>query len=100
MNISPTRLADSVVVTSDNPRGEDPLAIIGEILDGVLHVRQKLAVAKNRRIVIRHAISQARRGDIVLIAGKGHETYQEAKGVKRPFSDVEAARTELRRWGG
>jgi UDP-N-acetylmuramyl tripeptide synthase len=41
---------------------------------------------------------QARRGDIVLIAGKGHETYQETKGVKRPFSDLEAARAELRRW--
>jgi len=93
-----TRLADSVVVTSDNPRGEDPLAIIGEILDGVREIRQKLAVAKSRRVAIRHAIAQARCGDIVLIAGKGHETYQETKGVKRPFSDVEAARAELKRW--
>ena len=95
-----TRLADSVVVTSDNPRGEDPLAIIGEILDGVRQVRQRLAVAKSRRVAIRHAIAQARRGDIVLIAGKGHETYQETRGVRRPFSDVQAARAELRRWGG
>jgi len=94
-----TRLADSVVVTSDNPRGEEPLAIIGEILGGVRQIRQKLAAAKNRRVAIRHAIAQARRGDIVLIAGKGHEAYQETKGVKRPFSDVEAARAELRKWG-
>ncbi len=57
------------------------------------------SAAKSRRAAIRHAIAQARRGDIVLIAGKGHETYQEAKGVKRAFSDVEAARAELRRWG-
>lgn len=93
-----TRLADNVVVTSDNPRGEDPLGIIGEILDGVRQVRQQLAVTKNRRAAIRHAIAQARRGDIVLIAGKGHETYQETKGVRRPFSDLEAARAELSRW--
>ena len=56
--------------------------------------------AKNRRIAIRHAIAQARRGDIALIAGKGHETYQETKGVRRPFSDVEASRAELSRWRG
>jgi UDP-N-acetylmuramoyl-L-alanyl-D-glutamate--2,6-diaminopimelate ligase len=93
-----TRLADCVVITSDNPRSENPLAIIGDILDGVRGIREKLAVAKDRRAAIRHAIADARRGDIVLIAGKGHETYQEVKGVKRPFSDIAVARAALRGW--
>jgi UDP-N-acetylmuramoyl-L-alanyl-D-glutamate--2,6-diaminopimelate ligase len=93
-----TRLADSVVITSDNPRGEDALAIIKDILDGVRQIRQKLAVARDRRAAIRHAIAHARRGDIVLIAGKGHETYQEVKGIRRPFSDAVVAREILRRW--
>ncbi len=93
-----TRLADSVVITSDNPRSEDALAIIGDILDGVRGIREKLAVAKDRRAAIRHAVADARRGDIVLIAGKGHETYQEVKGVKRLFSDIAVARAALRGW--
>ena len=94
-----TRIADCVVITSDNPRSEDPLAIIDDILDGVRQIRQQLVVAKNRRAAIRHAIAGARRGDIVLIAGKGHETYQDVKGVRRPFSDVTVARAALQRWG-
>jgi len=61
-------------------------------------IREKLAVAKDRRAAIRHAVADARRGDIVLIAGKGHETYQEVKGVKRPFSDIAVARAALRGW--
>ena len=68
-------------------------------LDGVRQIRQQLVVAKNRRAAIRHAIAGARRGDIVLIAGKGHETYQDVKGVRRPFSDVTVARAALQRWG-
>ena len=98
MGRAATRLADCVVITSDNPRGENPLAIIGDILDGVRGIREKLAVAKDRRAAIRHAVADARRGDIVLIAGKGHETYQEVKGVKRPFSDFAVARAALRGW--
>jgi UDP-N-acetylmuramoyl-L-alanyl-D-glutamate--2,6-diaminopimelate ligase len=87
-----------VVITSDNPRSEDALAIIGDVLDGVRQIRRQLTVAKDRRAAIRHAIANARRGDIVLIAGKGHETYQEVKGIRRPFSDAVVAREILRRW--
>jgi len=90
-----TRLADSVVVTSDNPRAEDPQAIILDILAGMPRGRAGLTVKPDRGEAIRTAIGGARRGDIVLIAGKGHEDYQEVKGVKLPFSDVAVAREAL-----
>jgi UDP-N-acetylmuramyl tripeptide synthase len=89
------RLADRVIVTSDNPRGEDPDAIIVDILDGVRNVNRELLVEPDRRGAIRHAIATARRGDIVLVAGKGHEDYQEVRGVRRPFSDAAVAREAL-----
>ncbi len=89
-----TRLADSVVITSDNPRSEDPLKIIAAIRQGA---RGDCLVEPDRRRAIALAVSQARRGDIVLVAGKGHETYQEINGVKRPFSDVAVARAALAR---
>jgi UDP-N-acetylmuramoyl-L-alanyl-D-glutamate--2,6-diaminopimelate ligase len=92
------RLADGVYVTNDNPRGERPLAIIGDILDGIHGINETLVVTTDRRRAIRHAIARARHGDIVLIAGKGHETYQEIRGVRRPFSDVAVARSALREW--
>jgi UDP-N-acetylmuramoyl-L-alanyl-D-glutamate--2,6-diaminopimelate ligase len=87
-----TRLADSVIVTSDNPRSEDPLAIIADILEGA---EADCAVIPDRARAIRQAVATARRGDIVLIAGKGHERYQEINGVRRPFSDVDKARSAL-----
>jgi len=93
-----TRLADVVYVTSDNPRDEKPLAIIGDVLDGIRNVHETLAVTPDRRRAIRHAVAHARHGDIVLVAGKGHETYQEIRGVRRPFSDVAVTRTALREW--
>ncbi len=89
-----TRLADRVVITSDNPRGEDPLKIIADIRQGA---RAEYAVEADRRRAIALALRATRRGDIVLIAGKGHETYQETAGVRRPFSDVAVARAGLRR---
>ncbi|MBI2294756.1 MAG: UDP-N-acetylmuramoyl-L-alanyl-D-glutamate--2,6-diaminopimelate ligase [Betaproteobacteria bacterium] len=90
------RLADQVIVTSDNPRGEDPHAIIVDILDGARNVDRGLIVSADRRRAIRHAIATARRGDIVLVAGKGHETYQEVRGVRHPFSDAAVAGEALR----
>jgi len=84
--------ADYVVVTSDNPRSEDPAAIIAEILPGV---RGAHAVEPDRRAAIRLAVSQSAPGDVVVVAGKGHEPYQEIAGVRRPFSDVEEARAAL-----
>jgi UDP-N-acetylmuramoyl-L-alanyl-D-glutamate--2,6-diaminopimelate ligase len=84
-----SRLADEVIVTSDNPRSEDPRAIIDEILAGS---RGKCTVIEERRRAIHAAVKSASIGDIVLIAGKGHEHYQEIAGVKHPFSDAACVR--------
>jgi UDP-N-acetylmuramoyl-L-alanyl-D-glutamate--2,6-diaminopimelate ligase len=87
-------LADRVIVTSDNPRSEDPEAIIRDILAGM---RDEPEWHVDRREAIGRAIAQARRGDVVVIAGKGHERGQElAGGVTVPFDDVEVAREALR----
>ncbi len=88
-----TRLADEVVITSDNPRSEDPFAIITDILEGV---EAECVVTADRALAIRQAIAMARRGDVVLIAGKGHEAYQEVGGVRHPFSDAAAVTAALR----
>jgi UDP-N-acetylmuramoyl-L-alanyl-D-glutamate--2,6-diaminopimelate ligase len=85
-------LADVAIVTSDNPRTEDPLAIIDEVLRGA----PELDVEPDRRAAITRAIDAAREGDVVLIAGKGHEQGQEIAGVKLPFDDREVAREALR----
>jgi UDP-N-acetylmuramoyl-L-alanyl-D-glutamate--2,6-diaminopimelate ligase len=87
-----TRLADEVIVTSDNPRGEDPHTIITDILEGMT---RQCAIAPHRSQAIRAAIAGARRGDVVLIAGKGHEQYQEIAGVKHPYSDAAVVRAAL-----
>jgi UDP-N-acetylmuramoyl-L-alanyl-D-glutamate--2,6-diaminopimelate ligase len=79
-------------VTSDNPRSEDPAAIVAEILPGV---RVPHAVHVERHEAIHAAIAAAHRGDVVLIAGKGHEPYQEIGGKLLPFSDVDEARAAL-----
>jgi UDP-N-acetylmuramoyl-L-alanyl-D-glutamate--2,6-diaminopimelate ligase len=83
------KMADYIVVTSDNPRGEDPDAIIGEILAGMTPVRADGpdAVIVDRTEAIAHALGVARSGDIVVIAGKGHETGQEFADVTVPFDD-------------
>lgn len=86
------RLADRVVVTSDNPRSEDPHAIIDAIRAGM---NGNEMVAADRTQAIAEAIKQAQAGDVVLIAGKGHEDYQEIAGVKYPFSDLSVARQAL-----
>ena len=81
-------LADRVVVTSDNPRSEDPSAIISQILAGVPKDRaSRVAVEPDRARAISLALAGAAEGDVVIIAGKGHETTQEIKGVKHPFDD-------------
>ena len=88
-----SRLADQVIVTSDNPRGEDPRAIIAQVLEGGAG-RPAEALA-DRQVAIFAAVHQARAGDVVLVAGKGHETYQEIGGVRHPFSDREVALAAL-----
>ena len=88
------RLADRVIVTSDNPRSEDPEAIIGEILAGI---DRQVEANPDRRAAIRDAIETAREGDVVVIAGKGHEQGQEFEhGRKLPFDDVSVAREAMR----
>jgi len=90
------RLADQVVVTSDNPRHENPAEILRQIAAG-MGADAPVAVIEDRRAAIGHAVAQAHRHDVVLIAGKGHEAEQEIAGVKHPFSDVLEAEAALAR---
>jgi len=91
-----TRLADLTVVTSDNPRSEDPLAIIAEIEPGAVRGGGKFVVEPDRRAAITLALHEARAGDVVVIAGKGHETGQEFADRTIPFDDRLVAAEELR----
>jgi len=95
------RNADQVVLTSDNPRGEDPLEIITEILEGVLgespSAQPPLVIADRREAIVA-AIAGAGAGDVVLIAGKGHEDYQESAGRRVPFLDAAVAAEGLSAW--
>ena len=92
------KLADKLVVTSDNPRSEDPLKIIDAILVGVNRTIEQSEQSNNvfvepdRAKAIALALTRAQEGDVVVIAGKGHETTQEIKGVKYPFDDREVVR--------
>ena len=96
-----SRLADRAVVTSDNPRGEDPLRIIEQIEAGMeLRGMEKPAeIEADRAKAIALAISTATEADVILIAGKGHENYQEVAGRRLPFSDAAAARAALEQAG-
>lgn len=86
------RLADRVLLTSDNPRNEDPLAIIDAIAGGM---GRRPAIEPDRESAIRRAVREAAAGDVILLAGKGHEPYQDIAGVRRPFSDLALAREAL-----
>jgi UDP-N-acetylmuramoyl-L-alanyl-D-glutamate--2,6-diaminopimelate ligase len=105
MGAAARRLADQVVVTSDNPRSEDPQAIIAAIVEGAEQVASEqaastLEVEPDRRAAIAKMLGLAEPGDIVLIAGKGHEQGQEFEGGRKvPFDDREVAREELRALG-
>ena len=89
-----SRLADLAIVTSDNPRSEQPDAIVTEIAAGA---KRDVTLIVDRRGAIEAAVGWARPGDVVLIAGKGHEQGQETRGEKTPFDDREVARDALRR---
>ena len=91
------RLADRVVLTDDNPRSEDPLRIIEEIRAGCVDARGTDApqVQPDRRLAITDALGRARPGDVVLIAGKGHETGPGVRVRTEPFDDREVAREVL-----
>ncbi len=88
------RLADVVIVTDDNPRGEDGDAIVADILRGFADA-SRVQVQRDRAAAIRQAICMAGPEDVVLIAGKGHEPYQEIAGVRHPFEDAAVARRTL-----
>ena len=89
-------LADVAIVTSDNPRSEDPAAIIEEVVAGA---PDRLEVEPDRRAAIERALELAEPGDVVVIAGKGHEQGQEVAGRVLPFDDREVAREALRSLG-
>jgi len=92
-------LSDLVVLTSDNPRGEDPLRIINDILVGLQKVTAKYRTEPDRERALEIALDEARSGDIVLLAGKGHETYQVLRDGTIDFDDREKARAILKRKG-
>ncbi|HKX40048.1 MAG TPA: cyanophycin synthetase, partial [Burkholderiaceae bacterium] len=94
------RLAQHVVVTSDNPRLEDPNAIIEQIVAGFDAGSTRPTTIENRAAAIAHAVQLAAARDVILLAGKGHEDYQDAGGVKHPFSDLEQAAAALARRAG
>ncbi len=88
-------LADEVMLTSDNPRSEDPAAILAEIEAGVRETGRTATVQLDRAAAIAEALRRARPGDVVLIAGKGHERYQEIAGRAEPFDERAVARAVL-----
>jgi UDP-N-acetylmuramoyl-L-alanyl-D-glutamate--2,6-diaminopimelate ligase len=88
MGETATSLSDYTIITSDNPRFEEPMDIINEILTGV-KTKNNFEVNANREEAIKRGIEISNKGDIILICGKGHETYQEVKGVKSHFDDKE-----------
>jgi UDP-N-acetylmuramoyl-L-alanyl-D-glutamate--2,6-diaminopimelate ligase len=96
MGAAAARLADQLIVTSDNPRGEEPMSIIGQVLEGIPTGRAE--AIEDRQVAIFSAVHHARPGDVVLLAGKGHETYQEICGVRHPFNDREVAADALEDW--
>jgi len=89
------RLAQQVVITSDNPRFEAPAFILLQIVAGLAGSQERVKVIADRRAAIAHAVRSADARDVILIAGKGHEDYQEIGGVKHPFSDLEEAGAAL-----
>jgi UDP-N-acetylmuramoyl-L-alanyl-D-glutamate--2,6-diaminopimelate ligase len=93
------RYSNRVVITSDNPRSEDPMGIIGEIESGLKGKFSNYDVVPDRREAIKKVISLAKEGDIVLIAGKGHEDYQIVKDKVLHFDDREVAGEALRESG-
>ncbi len=91
MGAACAKLADRLVITSDNPRSEDPMKIVEAILGGVA-ASSRPKIELDRRAAINYALANAAEDDVVIIAGKGHETTQEIAGVKHPFDDREVVR--------
>ena len=81
------KIADFTIITSDNPRTEDPQTIVDEIETGIKKTKGKYVCIVDRKKAIEHAIKMANKNDIIVLAGKGHEPYQEINGVKYPFDE-------------
>ena len=92
-------LADFCILTSDNPRNEDPMQILDASEAGIKPTGCEYVVIENRREAIRFALNHAGAGDVVVLAGKGHETYQDIKGVKHPFDEKVVVRELLEEMG-
>lgn len=90
------RYSDRVILTSDNPRSEDPMDILKAVEEGVKRTAASYTVVENRRAAIQTALKEARQGDVVVIAGKGHENYQEIQGVRHHFDDKETVLSLLK----
>ena len=88
------RYSDICIVTSDNPRSEEPRAIIADILEGMSD-KEKQVIIPDRVEAIGYAIKHAEKGDVILLAGKGHETYQEINGKKNHMDEREIVRSFL-----
>ena len=99
MGMAAAELSDYVVLTSDNPRSEDPLAIMNDATVGLRRFNTPHISEPDRERAIRKAISEAAPGDVVILAGKGHETYQILRDGPIPFDDREVARRILRGFG-
>ena len=82
-----SNLSDLTVVTSDNPRFEEPMDIIKDILIGVKKGPGKYVTIPDRKEAIKYCIDHAEKGDVIILAGKGHEDYQEIKGIKYPMDE-------------
>ena len=80
-------LADLCILTSDNPRSEDPMMILASIEEGIRETDCEYVIIENRREAIRHALQIGQAGDVIALCGKGHETYQEIRGVKHDFDE-------------
>ena len=91
------KISDFTVLTSDNPRFEEPMDIIWEIEKGIKEASGDYVIIQERADAIRYALDRAKKGDIILIAGKGSEKYQDIFGIKRPFSDKDTVVSYLRR---
>jgi UDP-N-acetylmuramoyl-L-alanyl-D-glutamate--2,6-diaminopimelate ligase len=100
MAMAAEQWADAIVVTSDNPRAEDPIGIVRDVTAGFSpKALARVHIENDRKIAIHYAVKMASAQDVVLIAGKGHENYQEVFGVKTPFSDYEVAAEALSAFG-
>jgi UDP-N-acetylmuramoyl-L-alanyl-D-glutamate--2,6-diaminopimelate ligase len=99
MGMAAGELSDFVVLTSDNPRSEDPLGIMNDVMVGLGRFDTPHLAEPDRARAIRRALEEAKPGDVVLLAGKGHETYQILKDRTIDFDDRETAREILRSFG-